>query len=204
MKRKTAVLLLLLSLLASRPPARGEVVLENQESLAAAGRMQEQSLEALSSGPEQAWALAGASPDGASLSGVFADGSVRDKSLMLAAASDSPAEKAKPSSGIGKKIGKGAVVAGAGTISGLLGAGKEGLLGGLVWGALGLGAAYLMMKGDYGGAIGTGVGGVVGEILGGPLGGIIGGIVGGIIGHFIGKMFSDPEKTDPAKTGTPS
>jgi hypothetical protein len=116
---------------------------------------------------------------------------------LLARAEDSAVERGdegvpSPESGGGKRIGwgKGAVIAGSGILSALLGYGSDGWLGGIFWGLLGLSAAYLLFKGDYGGAIGTGLGALAGSFLGGPIGSMIGGVVGGIVGHFIGKWIS--------------
>ena len=87
-----------------------------------------------------------------------------------------------------KRIPTWAVYGGAavlGALQGGLAAGLAGALGGAV---LGLGAAWLYERGDFGGAFGLTAGGIIGSFLGGPLGGLIGAAIGGLIGHALGKL----------------
>lgn len=89
----------------------------------------------------------------------------------------------------GSKLGTGLILGGAAALGGLQGWFTAGLLGAAAGAGLGIAAAWLFHKKDYGGAFGVTAGAIVGTALGGPIGGLIGAVVGGLIGHFLGKLF---------------
>ena len=93
----------------------------------------------------------------------------------------------KPSSG--SKLTSGIIMGGAALLGGLQGWFSAGILGAAAGAGLGLAAAWLFHKKDYGGAFGVTAGAIIGTALGGPIGGLIGAVVGGLIGHFLGKLF---------------
>ena len=96
-----------------------------------------------------------------------------------------PAEE-KPRAG---KLSSGLMLGGAALLGGLQGWFAAGLVGAAAGAVLGLGAAWLFHKGDYGGAFGVTAGAIIGTALAGPLGGVVGAVVGGVVGHFLGKLF---------------
>lgn len=102
------------------------------------------------------------------------------KSAPPAPGADRPSEK---------KLTTGLVMGGAAVLGGLQGFLTAGLLGAAAGAALGLAAAWLFHKRDYGGAFGVTAGAVIGTALGGPLGAVVGAAIGGLIGHFLGKLF---------------
>lgn len=87
------------------------------------------------------------------------------------------------------RISSGLVMAGAAALGGLQGWFAAGMLGAVAGAGLGLAAAYLFHKKDYGAAFGVTAGAIIGTAFGGPIGGLIGAVVGGVIGHFLGKLF---------------
>lgn len=89
----------------------------------------------------------------------------------------------------GSKLTSGLVMGGAAALGGLQGWFSAGLLGAAAGAGLGLAAAWLFHKKDYGGAFGVTAGAIIGTAFGGPIGGLIGAVVGGIVGHFLGKLF---------------
>jgi len=96
-----------------------------------------------------------------------------------------PVEK-KEKSG---KLGTGLMMGGAAALGGLQGFLSAGIIGAAAGAGLGLAAAWLFHKKDYGGAFGVTAGAIIGTAFGGPIGGLIGAVVGGVIGHFLGKLF---------------
>lgn len=103
-------------------------------------------------------------------------------------ADDSPPPPGKEKEGPGK-VSSGLMLGGAAVLGGLQGWFAAGAVGLAAGAALGLGAAWLFHKGDYGGAFGMTAGAIIGTAFGGPIGGLIGAAVGGIVGHFLGKLF---------------
>lgn len=97
-----------------------------------------------------------------------------------------PVEKKQEEGG---KLSTGLMMAGAAALGGLQGWFAAGLLGAAAGAGLGLAAAWLFHKKDYGGAFGVTAGAIIGTAFGGPIGGLIGAVVGGVIGHFLGKLF---------------
>lgn len=97
-----------------------------------------------------------------------------------------PVEKKKEE---GSKLTSGLIMGGAAVLGGLQGWFSAGLLGAAAGAGLGLAAAWLFHKKDYGGAFGVTAGAIIGTAFGGPIGGLIGAVVGGIVGHFLGKLF---------------
>ena len=89
----------------------------------------------------------------------------------------------------GSKLSSGIMMAGAALLGGMQGWFSAGLLGAAAGAGLGLAAAWLFNKKDYGGAFGVTAGAIIGTALGGPIGGVIGAVVGGLVGHFLGKLF---------------
>ena len=87
------------------------------------------------------------------------------------------------------KLTTGLILGSAAVIGGLQGWFAAGLVGAAAGAGLGLAAAWLFHKKDYGGAFGVTAGAIIGTAFGGPIGGLIGAVVGGIIGHFLGKLF---------------
>jgi hypothetical protein len=96
-----------------------------------------------------------------------------------------PVEK-KEKSG---KLATGLMMGGAAVLGGLQGWLSAGLVGAAAGAGLGLAAAWLFHKKDYGGAFGVTAGAIIGTAFGGPIGGLVGAVVGGVIGHFLGKLF---------------
>lgn len=87
------------------------------------------------------------------------------------------------------KLSGGLMMAGAAALGGLQGYLSAGLIGAAAGAGVGLAAAWLFKKKDYGGAFGMTAGAIIGTAFGGPIGGLIGAVVGGIVGHFLGKLF---------------
>lgn len=87
------------------------------------------------------------------------------------------------------KLSHGLILGGAAVLGGLQGWFSAGLVGAAAGAGLGLAAAWLFSKKDYGGAFGVTAGAIIGTAFGGPLGGLIGAAIGGIVGHFLGKLF---------------
>jgi len=96
-----------------------------------------------------------------------------------------PPSKDEPHS----RLTAGLTMAGAALLGGMQGWFSAGLLGAAAGAGLGLAAAWLFHKKDYGGAFGVTAGAIIGTALGGPIGGLIGAVVGGLVGHFLGKLF---------------
>lgn len=145
----------------------------------------------------QARDAAGAAFDGGAPNGdaVGADGRTIKKGIPLkpALAVAHPGQDAPPPPAAekphGSKLSSGLMLAGAAFLGGLQGWFAAGLVGAAAGAALGLGAAWLFHKGDYGGAFGMTAGAIIGTALGGPVGGLVGAVVGGVVGHFLGKLF---------------
>jgi hypothetical protein len=102
--------------------------------------------------------------------------------------------KVEPPAGVekksdGSKLSTGLMMGGAAVLGGLQGWFAAGLVGAAAGAGLGLAAAWLFHKKDYGGAFGVTAGAIIGTAFGGPIGGLIGAVVGGILGHFLGKLF---------------
>ena len=108
------------------------------------------------------------------------------RSALAAKVEPPPSVEQKPATG---KLTMGLGLGGAALLGGLQGWFSAGLFGAVTGAGLGLAAAWLFHKGDYGGAFGVTAGAIIGTAFGGPLGGLIGAVVGGVIGHFIGKLF---------------
>ncbi|MFI5346926.1 MAG: hypothetical protein ACHQ51_11185 [Elusimicrobiota bacterium] len=89
----------------------------------------------------------------------------------------------------GSKLGTGLMLGGAAALGGLQGWFTSGLVGAAAGVGLGLAAAWLFHKKDYGGAFGVTAGAIIGTAIAGPLGGLVGAVVGGLVGHFLGKLF---------------
>lgn len=87
------------------------------------------------------------------------------------------------------KLSTGLMLGGAAALGGLQGFLSAGLVGAAAGVGVGLAAAWLFHKKDYGAAFGMTAGAIVGTFLGGPIGGLIGAAVGGLVGHFLGKLF---------------
>lgn len=121
----------------------------------------------------------------------------RDRTGAAVLAKSSPVERApkREPPPIGEKgarssqLSTGLMMGGAALLGGMQGWVSAGLLGAAAGAGLGLAAAWLFHKKDYGGAFGVTAGAIVGTALGGPIGGLIGAVVGGVIGHFLGKLF---------------
>lgn len=121
----------------------------------------------------------------------------RDRTGAAVLARSSPAERApkKEPPPIGEKgarsskLSTGLMMGGAALLGGMQGWFSAGLLGAAAGAGLGLAAAWLFHKKDYGGAFGVTAGAIIGTAFGGPIGGLIGAVVGGVIGHFLGKLF---------------
>ena len=96
-----------------------------------------------------------------------------------------PAVERKPGGWLSTELqlGAGAV------LGGLQGFFTAGLFGAVAGAGLGLAAAWLFHKKDYGASFGVTAGSIIGSALGGPIGGVIGAVVGGLIGHLLGKLF---------------
>ena len=111
----------------------------------------------------------------------------RPGALAAAAKSAPPAPgRDQPTGG---RLSTGLIMGGAGLLGGMQGFLTAGLLGAAAGAGLGLAAAWLFHKKDYGGAFGVTAGAIIGTALGGPLGAIVGAVVGGVVGHFLGKLF---------------
>jgi hypothetical protein len=181
--------LLLLASLAAGEDVPAATALDNTASLGQSA--------AASQSPAQAKDAADAPFDGRTLNGdsVSDDGTRTIKKgipLTAAAPSGLPA-KASPPPPDGEKP-KGNLpmeleMGGAAVLGGLPGL-LAGHLGVALAGAgMGIAAAWLFHKGDYGAAFGVAAGGLIGAAVLGPFGGLIGAAVGGLLGHFLGKLF---------------
>lgn len=125
---------------------------------------------------------------------VVAPGVTRGAKPLARPGPASREPKVEPPLGVEKKPGKskissGLVMAGAAALGGLQGWFAAGLLGAAAGAGLGLAAAYLFHKKNYGAAFGVTAGAIIGTAFGGPIGGLIGAVVGGVVGHFLGKLF---------------
>lgn len=113
--------------------------------------------------------------------------------LAKAAKAERPPRAEPPLSDGGKKEGSklstGLMLGGAAALGGLQGWFAAGLVGAAAGAGLGLAAAWLFHKKDYGGAFGVTAGAIIGTAIAGPIGGLVGAVVGGLIGHFLGKLF---------------
>ena len=138
---------------------------------------------------------AGRSFDGNPASETVVAGRDRSGAARLAKATppERTAKKEPPPAGEkepgGSKLSSGLMMGGAALLGGLQGWFSAGLLGAAAGAGLGLAAAWLFHKKDYGAAFGVTAGAVIGTALGGPIGGLIGAVVGGAIGHLLGKLF---------------
>lgn len=121
----------------------------------------------------------------------------RDRTGAAVLARSSPVERAPRKEpppagerGAGtSRLSTGLMMGGAALLGGMQGWFSAGLLGAAAGAGLGLAAAWLFHKKDYGGAFGVTAGAIIGTAFGGPIGGLIGAVVGGVIGHFLGKLF---------------
>lgn len=121
----------------------------------------------------------------------------RDRTGAAVLAKSSPVERAPKKepppageAGAGSsRLSTGLMMGGAALLGGMQGWFSAGLLGAAAGAGLGLAAAWLFHKKDYGGAFGVTAGAIIGTAFGGPIGGLIGAVVGGVIGHFLGKLF---------------
>ncbi len=126
---------------------------------------------------------------------VVAPGVTRKAARLSKPAPGSLQAKVEPPLGVetkhssGSKLTSGLVMGGAALLGGLQGWFSAGIIGAAAGAGLGLAAAWLFHKKDYGGAFGVTAGAIIGTAFGGPIGGLIGAVVGGIIGHFLGKLF---------------
>lgn len=137
---------------------------------------------------------AGRSFDGNPASETVVVGRDRTGAARLAKAApiERSARKEPPPAGespTGGKLTPGLVMGGAALLGGMQGWFSAGLLGAAAGAGLGLAAAWLFHKKDYGGAFGVTAGAIIGTAFGGPIGGLIGAVVGGVVGHFLGKLF---------------
>lgn len=107
---------------------------------------------------------------------------------LSVAAKDAPPAPSRASP-TGGKLTTGLVLGGAAALGGLQGFLTAGLFGAVAGAGLGLAAAWLFHKRDYGGAFGVTAGAIIGTAIGGPVGAIVGAAVGGLLGHFLGKLF---------------
>lgn len=179
---------LLLASLAAGEPARDRLGDAAALSQAAAG----------ASDPAQAKDAASAAMDGGAPndSAVADDGTRRIRrgiplsrpASLTVAGKDSPPPPSTKDEGRGK-LASGLMMAGAALLGGLQGWFSAGIVGAAAGAGLGLAAAWLFHKKDYGGAFGVTAGAIIGTAFGGPIGGVIGAVVGGIVGHFLGKLF---------------
>ena len=175
------------ALLLSAAPARAEGA-KRQASDAAVF-----SQGAASAGDDAAAREAAAQPfDGnpAEENTVVAPGQTRKAARLAKPSPASLQAKVEPPLGVekrptGNKLTTGLVMGGAAVLGGLQGWFAAGLLGAAAGIGLGLAAAWLFHKGDYGGAFGV----TAGAIIGSAFGGLIGAVVGGVLGHFLGKLF---------------
>jgi hypothetical protein len=125
---------------------------------------------------------------------VVAPGVTRGAAPLAKPAAAGREAKVEPPPGVetkpeGGKLTTGLMLGGAALLGGLQGWFSAGLLGAAAGAGLGLAAAWLFHKKDYGGAFGVTAGAIIGTAFGGPIGGLIGAVVGGVIGHFLGKLF---------------
>jgi len=125
---------------------------------------------------------------------VVAPGQIRKAAPLAKADPGAREPKVEPPLGVetkpgGSRITSGVIMAGAAALGGLQGWFAAGLLGAAAGAGLGLAAAWLFHKKDYGGAFGVTAGAIIGTAFGGPVGALIGAVVGGVIGHFLGKLF---------------
>lgn len=122
---------------------------------------------------------------------VVAPGITRRAVSLAKPAPGSTQAKVKPPLGVetSSKRTSSIVMGGAAILGGLQGWFAAGLLGAVAGAGLGLAAAWLFHKGDYGGAFGITAGAIIGTAFGGPIGGLIGAMVGGLLGHFLDKLF---------------
>lgn len=126
---------------------------------------------------------------------VVAPGVTRKAARLAKPAAGSLSAKVEPPLAVEKKpdgegkLSAGLKLGGAAALGALQGWLSAGLLGAVAGAGMGLAAAWLFHKGDYGGAFGITAGAIIGTALGGPIGGLIGAVVGGLIGHFLGKLF---------------
>lgn len=125
---------------------------------------------------------------------VVAPGVTRKAARLSKPAPGSLQAKVEPPLGVekkseGSKISTGLMLAGGAVLGGLQGWFAAGLLGAAAGAGLGLVAAWLYHKKDYGASFGMTAGAIIGTAFGGPIGGLIGAVVGGILGHFLGKLF---------------
>jgi hypothetical protein len=108
---------------------------------------------------------------------------------LTAARRDAPPAPGAEKENDGSKLGTGLMLGGAAVLGGLQGWFGAGLVGAAAGAGLGLAAAWLFHKKDYGGAFGVTAGAIIGTAVAGPLGGLVGAVVGGLLGHFLGKLF---------------
>lgn len=183
--------LLLLALLLVPAPARAADAKEQVRNAAA------QSDEADDEDDDDAVSERAARPfdaNAASDRTVVAPGVTRKASPLARSVVGAKEPKVEPPAVVEKKpskskISSGLVMAGAAALGGLQGWFAAGLLGAVAGAGLGLAAAYLFHKKNYGAAFGVTAGAIIGTAFGGPIGGVIGAVVGGVIGHFLGKLF---------------
>lgn len=125
---------------------------------------------------------------------VVAPGVTRGAARLARPTPGSFSAKVEPPLGVekkaeGGKLATGLMLGGAALLGGLQGWFSAGLLGAAAGAGLGLAAAWLFHKKDYGASFGVTAGAIIGTAFGGPIGGLIGAAVGGVIGHFLGKLF---------------
>lgn len=182
----TTLILMLLSLHTRAEDARRQ-----------AGDAAVQSGAAVTAGDETGMREASARPfDGVSAEEmtVVAPGVMRGAAPLAKPTPGSLQAKAEPPIIAGKKtadkkISTGLMVGSAAFLTGMQGWFAGGLAGAASGAGLGLAAAWLFHKGDYGGAFGVTAGAIIGTAVGGPLGGIVGAVAGGILGHSLGRLF---------------
>lgn len=186
----SAAVLLLASFAAGEAPAS-----PSQQRLTDAAAMSQSAAGAGDLGQAKDGAAAAMDGNAASDSAVADDGTRRvKKGLRLSKAENlkvagkdapPPPSKDEPQS----KLSTGLMLGGAAALGGLQGFLAAGLVGAAAGIGVGLGAAWLFHKKDYGGAFGMTAGAIIGTAFGGPIGGLVGAVVGGIVGHFLGKLF---------------
>jgi hypothetical protein len=185
---------LLLVVLACAAPARAD----DQAAQRLQGAADLSQAAAATADPGAARDGAGAALDGNATTGDAVDGrgSIRHGAALSRPTvtagqhpgADVPTPDAKDGDGHGK-VSNELMLGGAAVLGGLQGWFAAGVVGAAAGAGLGLAAAWLFSRKDYGGAFGVTAGAIIGTAFGGPIGGLIGAAVGGIVGHFLGKLF---------------
>jgi hypothetical protein len=138
-------------------------------------------------------AFDGGAPNGDEVADGGAGSVKKGIPLRPASAAKLPGKDSPPPPASEKKssgnISTGLMLGGAALLGGLQGWFSAGLIGAAAGAGLGLAAAWMFHKGDYGAAFGMTAGAIIGTAFGGPIGSLVGAVVGGLVGHFLGKLF---------------